>query len=120
MPELGRPSTASTIVEAVAGLLQPIRGCTTPAGSAHQRNSRRRSRRLNLFQVLGMPLARRLTRGRAPTIGHVQFALVISHGLWVHRLGGRPDIVGQTMTLDGSPGICARGAPAWVQLSLTL
>jgi putative ABC transport system permease protein len=57
----------------------------------------------NLFRVLGVE----------PLIGTTfpahfdrtrQFGLVISHGLWVRRFGGDPNIVGRTMTLDGSAG----------------
>jgi predicted permease len=38
---------------------------------------------------------------------------VISHGYWVERLGSRPDIVGQTIRLNGNPftviGVCEKG-----------
>jgi putative ABC transport system permease protein len=62
----------------------------------------------NLFRVLGMPLARGHTWPSSYDRSR-QFALVISHGLWVRRFGSRPDIVGQTLTLDGSPGYVVHG-----------
>jgi putative ABC transport system permease protein len=62
----------------------------------------------NLFRVLGMPLARGSTWPSAYDRSR-QFALVISHGLWVRRFARRPDIVGQTLTLDGSPGYVVHG-----------
>jgi putative ABC transport system permease protein len=57
----------------------------------------------NLFRVLGVQ----------PLIGSTfpagfdrtrNFGLVISHGLWTRKFGRDPNIVGRTMTLDGSPG----------------
>jgi putative ABC transport system permease protein len=57
----------------------------------------------NLFRVLGVH----------PVVGSTfppdfdrtrQFGLIISHGLWMRRFAGAPDIVGRTMTLDGAPG----------------
>jgi putative ABC transport system permease protein len=62
----------------------------------------------NLFRVLGVE----------PLIGSTfpstfdrtrNFGLVISHGLWVRRFGSDPNIVGRTMTLDGSPGYSIYG-----------
>jgi macrolide transport system ATP-binding/permease protein len=56
----------------------------------------------NYFDVLGVSAA----RGRVLTPaddrepgGHP--VVVIGHGLWMRRLGGRPDVVGQTLTING-------------------
>jgi putative ABC transport system permease protein len=57
----------------------------------------------NLFEVLGVPLAlgsswpQPLDRTR-------DYRIVLTHGVWQRRFGGRPDIVGTTITLDHSPG----------------
>jgi putative ABC transport system permease protein len=62
----------------------------------------------NLFRVLGV----------APLVGTTfpadadrsrRFELMISHGLWMRRFGGDPNIVGRTMTLDGAPGYYIHG-----------
>jgi putative ABC transport system permease protein len=62
----------------------------------------------NLFRVLGVE----------PLIGSTfpstfdrtrNFGLVISHGLWVRKFARDPNIVGRTMTLDGSPGYTIYG-----------
>ena len=56
----------------------------------------------NLFQLLGVKAAagRLLTPDddRVPD-GHP--VVVISHGFWQRRFGGRPDVVGSTLTLNG-------------------
>jgi len=62
----------------------------------------------DLFQVLGVqplvgstfPAAFDRARG---------FGLVISHGLWMRKFGGDPNVVGRTMTLDGAPGYTIYG-----------
>ena len=56
----------------------------------------------NYFDVLGIRPA--LGRGFLPeeNVGEGQHpVLVMSHGLWQRRFGGRPDIVGQTLQLSG-------------------
>lgn len=62
----------------------------------------------NLFRVLGVE----------PLIGSTfpatfdrtrNFGLVISHGLWERKFARDPNIVGRTMTLDGSPGYTIYG-----------
>ncbi len=62
----------------------------------------------NLFRVLGVE----------PFIGSAfpatfdrtrNFGLVISYGLWERRFARDPNIVGRTMTLDGSPGYTIYG-----------
>ncbi len=62
----------------------------------------------DLFAVLGTPIAigepwpEVLDRSR-------DFKVVISHGLWQRRFGGRRDILGTSMTLDGAPGYTVVG-----------
>jgi putative ABC transport system permease protein len=57
----------------------------------------------NFFETLGVtPL---LGRTFAPDEGtpEKRLLLVVSHGFWQTRLGGRPDVIGQTLTLSGKP-----------------
>ncbi len=62
----------------------------------------------NLFRVLGVEPAIGSSYP-AETDRTRRFELVISHGLWVRRFGRDPNIVGRTMTLDGSPGYAIHG-----------
>jgi len=76
------------------------------------------------FRVMDQPMA--AGRGFLPGEEHV---VVISHGLWQRRFAGRADIVGQTVTLNGTPhtvvGVAGRGfvtysryeVLAWVPIS---
>jgi predicted permease len=65
----------------------------------------------NLFEVLGVPLAigapwpQPLDRTR-------DYRVILSYGVWQRRFGGRRDIVGQTITLDHSPGYQIHGVAA--------
>jgi putative ABC transport system permease protein len=62
----------------------------------------------NLFRVLGVePIVGSTFPGHYDRSR--QFGLVISHGLWTRRFGRDPNIVGQTMTLDGAPGYVIHG-----------
>lgn len=65
----------------------------------------------NLFRILGVPLAVGAPYD-ASTDRSRRFELVISHGLWMRRFGGDPNIVGRTMTLDGAPGYTIHGVLA--------
>jgi predicted permease len=62
----------------------------------------------NLFDVLGMPLAvgapwpQALDRTR-------DYRVILSYAVWQRRFGGRHDVVGQTITLDHSPGYQIHG-----------
>jgi putative ABC transport system permease protein len=52
------------------------------------------------FRVFDQPMA--LGRGFTADEGRLgSNSVVISYGLWQRRFGGRPDIIGGTMTLDG-------------------
>lgn len=76
------------------------------------------------FRVMDQPMA----AGRGFLSGEEHVA-VISHGLWQRRFAGRGDIIGQTVTLNGTPhvvvGVAGRGfvtyehydVVAWVPIS---
>ena len=76
------------------------------------------------FRVMDHPMA----AGRGFLPGEEK-AVVISYGLWQRRFGGRGDVIGQTMLLNGSPhalvGVAGRGfltyegyeVVAWVPIS---
>ena len=76
------------------------------------------------FRVMDQPMA----AGRGFRPGEEQ-AVVISYGLWQRRFAGRGDVIGQTMTLNGTPhsvvGVAGRGfvtyshyeVVAWVPFS---
>jgi putative ABC transport system permease protein len=54
----------------------------------------------NYFDLLGAAMA----HGRAFVEGDTQgdgHQIVLSHGLWQRRFGGRPDVINSTITLDG-------------------
>jgi putative ABC transport system permease protein len=66
-----------------------------------------------LFPLLGVrPQIGRLPSGEEALEGAPSVAL-ISHGLWQRRYGGAPDVIGRTMTLDGTSveiiGVMPRG-----------
>jgi predicted permease len=60
------------------------------------------------FRVMDHPMV----AGRGFGTGE-RDSVVISHGLWQRRLGGRGDIIGQSLTLNGKPhtvvGVAGRG-----------
>ena len=78
------------------------------------------------FETLGVKPV--LGRGLGPQddVPNVPLVAVLNHGAWVRRFGADPDIVGKTMTLDGSPteivGVMPegvdfpRGAEFWVPI----
>jgi len=62
-----------------------------------------------VFPVLGVPAA----VGRTLTLDdeeRVERVAVISHALWQRRYGGRPDIVGQPLQIDGDMNSYKRGS----------
>ena len=56
----------------------------------------------NFFAVLGTPplVGRTFTTDR--DLGRVEPEVVLSYGLWQRRFGGNPDVVGQSIVLDGT------------------
>jgi predicted permease len=68
----------------------------------------------NYFDLLGLqPSLGRAFRADENTVPDAAPVLVLSHGLWQDRLGGRADIVGQTVRLSGTAytviGIAPKG-----------
>jgi predicted permease len=58
----------------------------------------------NYFEVLGVrALLGRVLSAEDDRIPGGHPVAVLSHGFWVERLGGRPEIVGQTIRLNGHP-----------------
>ncbi|MPY90468.1 MAG: FtsX-like permease family protein, partial [Luteitalea sp.] len=58
----------------------------------------------NFFEVLGVHAALGLTitpRDDVTRMGHP--VAVLSHGLWQRQFGGRPDLIGRTIILNGHP-----------------
>ena len=57
----------------------------------------------SLFTTLGVPPA--LGRVFSPAEDHSggQRVVVLGHGFWQRQLGGRPDVLQRTVTLDGQP-----------------
>jgi putative ABC transport system permease protein len=66
----------------------------------------------NFFQVVGVAPA--LGRGFLPgedATGRNR-VVVISHALWQRRFGGKPEVLGQTITITGNPHVIVGVAPA--------
>lgn len=83
---------------ASAAAVAPITANLTGGGEPERLQGARVS--WNYFDQLGVPLA----QGRAFVEGDTRGdgrQVVLSHGLWRRRFGGRPDVVGSTTTLDG-------------------
>ena len=55
----------------------------------------------NYFDVLGVRDGTRARRSLRPTTQGDGNRIVLSHGLWRRRFGGRPDVINSTTTLDG-------------------
>lgn len=57
----------------------------------------------NLFDVLGMPLA--LGNRWVPSADRNRdFRVILTYDIWQGVFGGRPDVIGKTITLDHAPG----------------
>jgi putative ABC transport system permease protein len=79
----------------------------------------------SFFDVFGTPpLVGRTPSGSGPVD---ETTVVLGHGLWMGRYGGSPDVIGQTLMLDGSPrtitGVMPAGYDAggdWIGRSIDL
>jgi putative ABC transport system permease protein len=76
----------------------------------------------DLFDVLGVPPLMGRTFAPGDDRPGAPRTVVLSHRLWQRRFGGQPDIVGQTLTLDGQGytviGVMPAGfefAPFWIR-----
>ncbi len=57
----------------------------------------------NLFDVLGLPLA--LGNRWVPSADRNRdFRVILTYDIWQSVFGGRPDVIGKTITLDHAPG----------------
>ncbi|MDP1568977.1 MAG: ABC transporter permease [Vicinamibacterales bacterium] len=67
----------------------------------------------NYFDALGLrpPLGRGFVADENRTPGAAP-VVVVSHGLWQRQLGGRPEVVGATITVSGLPYTVVGVAPA--------
>lgn len=67
----------------------------------------------NFFTVLGTPPLLGRTFSYSGDLRRVDREIVLGYGLWQRRFQGRPDIVGQSIVLDGAPfsivGVMASG-----------
>jgi putative ABC transport system permease protein len=65
----------------------------------------------NLMEVLGIPLS---LGGQWPEHSNRErdFRVILTHAVWQRSFGGRPDVVGQTITLDHAPGYVIHGVAA--------
>lgn len=65
----------------------------------------------NLMDVLGVPLA---LGGQWPEHSNRErdFRVILTHAVWQRSFGGRPDVVGKTITLDHAPGYVIHGVVA--------
>lgn len=67
------------------------------------------------FEVLGVPPA--LGRGFLPEEDRQggPRVVVLSHGLWMRRFGGKPEVLGRSLTLNGEPYTIVGVAPSTFQ-----
>jgi predicted permease len=108
-PDLADVEAAGTPLEAVAAW--KVRECTYAVGEAGQR-VRVMYAAPAYFPVLGVKMA--LGRGflRSEGSGPGQHPVVVlGHRFWQTTLGGRPDIVGQVITLNRTPHTVVGVAP---------
>lgn len=67
----------------------------------------------NFFDALGVPALLGRTFEAADDVPNAAPVIVLNHDAWLRRFGGDPDIVGQSLTLDGTParviGVMPRG-----------
>jgi putative ABC transport system permease protein len=65
----------------------------------------------NLMDVLGVPLA---LGGQWPEHSNRDrdYRVILTHTVWQRSFGGKPDVVGKTITLDHAPGYVIHGVAA--------
>jgi len=66
----------------------------------------------NYFKTLGLPLARGAgfdARGDNPLTAEP--VVIVGYGYWKNQMGSDPDIIGKTLTLDGTPHVVVGVAP---------
>ncbi len=93
---------------AEAAIVAPTTANMTGVGEPERLEGARVS--WNYFKLLGVPMALGRPLAEADDQGDGA-QIVIAHGLWRRRFGGRPDIVNSTLTLDGQPVTIVGVAP---------
>jgi hypothetical protein len=89
------------VFEEIAALRAVANFNLTGVGEPERLNASRVEARL--FRVLGVtPLIGRTFTKDEDEIGHERVA-ILTYGLWQHRFGADPSIVGQTISLSGVP-----------------
>ena len=81
------------------GILNP--GTVTLTGGGDAERVYATAASASVFDLLGVPPL--LGRTFAPADQANPSVVILSHGLWQRRFGGRPDIVGTTIHIDESP-----------------
>ena len=91
------------------GILSPRTVTLTGSGQAERVYSTAAS--ASVFRLLGV--SPRLGRAITPSDQAAPSVVVLSYGLWQSRYGGRTDVLGSTLTIDGKPytivGVMPRG-----------
>jgi putative ABC transport system permease protein len=103
----------------VASLAAMTGGSATVTGLGDPVSMRYATVMPTFFDVVGVhpALGRGFTAEETRSDGHV---VVISHGLWVDRMGSRPDVVGTTIRLDATDWRVVGVMPAGFSLPLTV
>ena len=87
----------------------------TLTGAGEPERLRGASVTANFFDVMAVPpLAGRLFTAEREVVGR-DGVVVLSHGLWQRRFGGAPDVIGRTMSLNGTPREIVAVMPASFQ-----
>ena len=89
--------TSCEALAAVASDTATLTGAGEPEGLVGARVS------ANLFEVLGVALARGRPFDEAESIPGKDSVAIITHGLWQRRLGGDDTVIGRRISLDGRP-----------------
>jgi putative ABC transport system permease protein len=67
------------------------------------------------FELLGLSLPRGRTFVAEEDLAGAEPVVIISHGVWQRRYGGDPNVIGETVTLDGVPRTIIGVAPAGLE-----